>query len=70
MTHPETVLLLAFTLSSAGALNFMLKEAAFTYTGAACGTVKLVAVADVISAFAAFYGSINELKHERSTRLE
>jgi hypothetical protein len=41
----------------------MLKHATFAQAGAATRTVKLVAVANVIPAFTAFYGSIDELKH-------
>ena len=39
------------------------KDAALTQAGAASGAVKLIAVANVVPAFTAFYGSIDELKH-------
>lgn len=41
----------------------MMKQATFAETGAAKITIELVAVPNVIPAFAAFYGSIDELKH-------
>jgi hypothetical protein len=41
----------------------MLKDAAFAQTRAAGGTVKLVAVANVMPAFAAFDSAVDELKH-------
>jgi hypothetical protein len=41
-----------------------MNEATFANTRAAIVTVKFVAVANVISAFTAFYGSIDELKHQ------
>jgi hypothetical protein len=44
----------------------MLRNAAFTQTRAARETIELVAMADVMPAFAAFYGSIDVLKHRRS----
>jgi hypothetical protein len=43
----------------------MLQQAAFTEAGAAIIATELVAVSDVIPAFAAFYGSVDELKHRR-----
>jgi len=42
----------------------MMNEATFANTRAAIVTVKFVAVTNVISAFTAFYGSIDELKHQ------
>jgi hypothetical protein len=42
----------------------MLKEAIFAETRGAIITIKLVAVANVMPAFTAFYGSIDELKHQ------
>jgi hypothetical protein len=42
----------------------MLKEAIFAETRGAIITIKLVTVANVMPAFTAFYGSIDELKHQ------
>jgi hypothetical protein len=42
----------------------MLKEAIFAETRGAIITTKLVAVANVMPAFTAFYGSIDELEHQ------
>jgi len=42
----------------------MMNEATFADTRAAIVTVKFVAVTNVIPAFTAFYGSIDELKHQ------
>src|SRR6266576_6414798 len=41
----------------------MIKQAILTQTGAATRTAKFVAVANVIPALTALYGSIDELKH-------
>jgi hypothetical protein len=48
----------------------MMNEAAFANTRAAIVTVKFVAVANVIPAFTAFYGSIDELKHQTISLFE
>jgi len=42
----------------------VVKEAILTDTGAATVTIKFFAVANFVSAFTAFDGSIDELKHE------
>jgi hypothetical protein len=42
----------------------VVKEAIFADAGAAIITVEFVAVANVIPAFTAFYGSIDQLKHQ------
>jgi len=42
----------------------MMNEATFADTRAAIVAVEFVAVANVIPAFTAFYGSIDELKHQ------
>jgi hypothetical protein len=44
----------------------VLKQAAFTEAGATVITTELVTVPDVIPAFAALYGSVDELKHHTS----
>lgn len=41
----------------------MLKQATFAHAGTARITVKFIAVTNLIPACAAFYGSIDELKH-------
>ena len=41
----------------------MFKNATFAQTRAASGTVKLIAVENIMPAFAAFYGAVDELKH-------
>ena len=41
----------------------MVQNTAFAQTGAAGGAVEFVSMANVVSAFAAFYGSIDVLKH-------
>jgi hypothetical protein len=41
----------------------VVKQAAFAEAGAAIITTKLVTVPDVVPAFAAFYGSVDDLKH-------
>lgn len=41
----------------------MVKQAIFAQTGAAGGTIEFVAVANVVAALTALYGSIDELKH-------
>jgi hypothetical protein len=45
------------------AFILVVKQAAFAKAGAAIIAIELVAVSNVIPAFAAFYGSIDELKH-------
>jgi hypothetical protein len=45
----------------------VIKQATLTQTGAAGGTVEFVAVANVIPASTAFYGSIDELKHPNAS---
>jgi hypothetical protein len=45
------------------AFILVVKQAAFAETGAAIITTELVAVPDIIPAFAALYGSVDELKH-------
>jgi hypothetical protein len=42
----------------------VVKQAAFAEAGAAIITTELIAVSNVIPAFAAFYGSVDELKHQ------
>jgi hypothetical protein len=44
----------------------VVKQAAFAEAGAAIITTELIAVPDVLPAFAAFYGSVDELKHHLS----
>jgi hypothetical protein len=41
----------------------VVNQAAFAEAGAAIITTELIAVSNVIPAFAAFYGSVDELKH-------
>ena len=41
----------------------MFKNATFAQTRPTSGAIKLVAVANVMPAFAAFYGAVDELKH-------
>jgi hypothetical protein len=41
----------------------MVKQTTFAEAGATIVTIELIAVANVIPAFTAFYGSIDELKH-------
>jgi hypothetical protein len=48
----------------------MVKQAIFADTRAAITTAKFVAVTNVISAFTAFYGSIDELKHQTISLFE
>jgi len=48
----------------------VVKEATFANTRAAIITIKFVAVANVISAFTTFYGSIDELKHQTISLFE
>ncbi len=53
-------------MTSANAkLTFVLviQEATATQAGAAVVTIKLVAMVNLVSAFAAFYGAIDQLKH-------
>jgi hypothetical protein len=45
------------------AFVLMVKHATFAQTGAAGGAIEFVAVANVIAALTALYGSIDELKH-------
>ena len=47
------------------AFILMVEQATFADTGAAVITVEFIAVANLIPAFTAFYGSIDELKHKR-----
>jgi hypothetical protein len=49
----------------------VVKQATFAEASAAIITVELIAVPNVIPAFAAFYGSIDDLKHHtfRSSEL-
>jgi hypothetical protein len=47
------------------AFILVVKQAAFAEAGAAIIATELVTVPDVIPAFAAFYGSVDELKHRR-----
>jgi hypothetical protein len=47
-------------------LILMSKNAAFTQTRAACETIELVPMSDVMPAFTALYGPIDVLKHRRS----
>jgi hypothetical protein len=42
----------------------VVKQAAFAEAGAAIITTELIAVSNVIPAFTAFYGSVDELKHQ------
>jgi hypothetical protein len=42
----------------------VVKQATFAEAGAAIITTELIAVSNVIPAFAAFYGSVDELKHQ------
>jgi hypothetical protein len=60
---PEIPVLNIGWVDREGAFVFMLQDATRTQTRAARGTVKLVAVKNVMPAFAAFYGAVNELKH-------
>jgi hypothetical protein len=48
----------------------MMNEATFANTRAAIVTIKFVAMANVIPAFTAFYGSIDELKHQNISLFE
>jgi hypothetical protein len=48
----------------------MMNEATFANTRAAIITIKFVAMANVIPAFTAFYGSIDELKHQTISLFE
>jgi hypothetical protein len=48
----------------------MMNEATFANTCAAIVTVKFVAMANVIPAFTAFYGPIDELKHQTISLFE
>ena len=41
----------------------MFKNATFAQTRPTSGAIKLVAVANVMSAFTTFYGAVDELKH-------
>ena len=41
----------------------VIQEAITAQTGAAIVTIKLLAMVNLVSAFAAFYGSIDKLKH-------
>jgi hypothetical protein len=43
----------------------VVKQAAFAEAGAAIIATELIAVSNVIPAFATFYGSVDELKHQR-----
>jgi hypothetical protein len=43
----------------------VVKQAAFAEAGATIIATELIAVSNVIPAFAAFYGSVDELKHQR-----
>jgi hypothetical protein len=45
------------------AFILVVKQATFAEAGAAIITTELIAVSNVIPAFATFYGSIDELKH-------
>jgi hypothetical protein len=49
---------------------FMIKEATVADTRPAGMTVEFVAVANLVSALGAFYGSIDQLKHRRFSFLE
>jgi hypothetical protein len=46
------------------AFILVMKQAAFAEAGAAIITTELISVSNVIPAFAAFYGSVDELKHQ------
>jgi len=48
----------------------MMNEATFANTRATIVTIKFVAMANVIPAFTAFYGSIDELKHQNISLFE
>jgi hypothetical protein len=48
----------------------MMNEATFANTRAAIVTIKFVAMANVIPAFTAFYGSVDELKHQNISLFE
>jgi hypothetical protein len=47
----------------------VVKQATFAEAGAAGRAAEFVAVANVIAALAAFYGSIDELKHPNVLRI-
>jgi hypothetical protein len=48
----------------------MMNEATFADTRAAIVTVKFLAVTNLIPAFTAFYGAIDELKHQTISLFE
>ena len=45
------------------ALVLMIKQTTLAQAGAASGAIEFIAVTDLAPAFAAFYGSVDELKH-------
>jgi hypothetical protein len=47
------------------AIVFMIKEATVADTRAAGVTIEFVAVANLVPALSAFYGSIDQLKHQK-----
>jgi hypothetical protein len=55
---------------SQNAFVFMIKEATVADTRPAGVTIEFVAVANLVPALGAFYGSIDQLKHRRFSFLE